>query len=195
MNRLRFSLIVLILSVVAGTYWMEHQTHTDLQHRLSLWTSRSAKINRLSLGLFESEITDISIPTERPSRFTNDIEVGSITVEYSPNELTSKFTTFDSVTVDRLTVHWNGLFGRNIKDLINSVRASFPKRSEPLDKESDSSIQINRLTLHNTTVFVHIGRHTETLRLATLELHNVEGTHQRIVKQILEQLQAGVAER
>ena len=31
--------------------------------------------------------------------------------------------------------------------------------------------------------------------VAVKELHNVEGTHQRIVKQILEQLQAGVAER
>ena len=195
MNKLIPSVFIFVLLLFGGLFWIEHQTQTDLQHRLSVWTSRPAQINSLSLGLFESEITDICIPTNGTSRFTNDIEVGSIKVAYSPIELTDNLTTVESVTVNRLTVHWKGFLGRNIQDLTNQVRASFPKRNYHTQEQSDSSIQINQLTLHNTTIFVHIGGHTETLRIPILELHNVEGTHQRIIKQILEQIQAGVAER
>ena len=83
MNKLIPSVFIFVLLLFGGLFWIEHQTQTDLQHRLSVWTSRPAQINALSLGLFESEITDISIPTESPSRFTNDIEVGSIKVAYS----------------------------------------------------------------------------------------------------------------
>ena len=195
MHKLSYGLITLVLLLFAGLFWMERQTQTDLQHRLSEWTSRPAKINSLSIGLFESEITDISIPTDGTSRFTNDIEVGSINIKYYPSDLTDDLTVLKSVAVNRLTIHWNGLLGKNIHELINQVRSSFPKRRQRPKEPSDSSIQINKLTLYNTTIFVHIRGRTETLQFPILELHDVEGTHQRIIKQIVEQLQAGVAER
>ena len=151
MHKLSYGLIILVLLLFAGLFWMERQAQTDLQHRLSEWTSRSVRIDALSLGLFESEMTNIYIPTDDVSRFTNDIEVGSIKIEYSPTELTDNLTVLQSVAVNQLTIHWNGLLGRNIHELINQVRDSFPKRRQHTKEQSDSTIQINNLTLYNTT--------------------------------------------
>ena len=47
-------------SAPCWTLWIEQQTHTDPQDRLSIWTSRSAKINDVSLGVFESRELQIS---------------------------------------------------------------------------------------------------------------------------------------
>ena len=174
--------------------WIETNTRDDLERRLSVWTSRSAKISDLSLGLFESDIKNIYIPTKGTSRFTNDIEVGLIKVTYSPTALRDNLTTIQTVDIAQLTIHWNGLLGRNIQELTSQIRTAFPKRKVRSNKQSDSSIKINRLTVYDTTIFLHIGNHTETLRLPILQLHNVEGTHQSILKQILEQIQIGMEE-
>ena len=115
MNRTRVLWIGLIIIAfgVGWLKWTERTTQVDLQQRLSSWTNRDTTIENLSLGMFESEIMGIVVRTHNATAFTNDVEIGSITLGYDPTDFLEDAPTLDRLNIDRLTIHWDGLLGRN----------------------------------------------------------------------------------
>ena len=187
-----------ILIFILGVFsWTEHATHIDLQHNLSRWTHRDITIEHLSLGVFSSGVRRMVIPTENRTTFTNDIEVEAIEVEYTPLAFMEDVTILQRVQVDGLIIHWKGLLGTNIRQLIDNIKDSFPRtpRVKRAAKHSHSRVEIHEISLTNTTIIVHIGHNTEAILLPDLTLNDVNGTHSNVLKQIVEQLQHGIKER
>ena len=188
--------IILILSL--GIFsWTEHETHTDLQKNLSTWVHRDITIDHLSLGVFRSGIRGLVIPTKNTTTFTNDIEVGSIEVEYTPSVFIQDVSTLKRVTVDRLTIHWKGVLGTNIRQIIDNIKGALPRsrRIKQVPTDSNNRLEIEEVLLTNTTIIVHIGNNTESIQLPDITIRDVHGTHRNVIKQIVEQIQTGIKER
>lgn len=198
MNRTRVLWIgLVIISIVVGWLkWTERTTQVDLQQRLSSWTNRDTTIEYLSLGMFESEIMGVIVRTQNATSVINDVEIESITIGYDPTDFGGDDPTLERLNIDRLTIHWDGLLGRNIQQIIGEMTSTAPKarRSRRTISSSSSTLQIKVVQLTNTTIVVHIGNNTESIQLLDLELNNLDGTHHNILKQILEQIHSAMKE-
>ena len=172
--------------------WTEYQTQQDLTNRFSLWLNRPATSHSLSLGLFEASIVDLKIPNMSNTEFGNDIEIRKLTIEYSPTEVTTGLNRIQKLKVNGLTVHWNGLFGGNIKQLVNGTKARVSKRTSKTHPDDDSQLEIEHIEFVDTTVIIHLGTKDTVVTLPSLTLKDVQGTHQSIFRQIVEQIQIGL---
>ncbi len=188
----------IILIIILGIFsWIEHATHTDLQKNLSTWVHRDITIEQLSLGVFRSGVRGLVVPTENRTTFTNDVEVGSITVEYTPSVFMKDVSILKRVTIEHVTIHWKGLLGTNIRQIIDNIKGGIPRtrRIKQVPTHSNNRIEIEEVLLMNTTIIVHIGNNTESIQLPDITIHNVHGTHRNVIKQIVEQIQTGIKER
>lgn len=193
LRKIFFGGIVAIVLAFGGLKWTEHTARQTIEDRFSSWVNRNSTTENLSLGLFESTLFNIKIPTASSTGFTNDVEAKAITIAYNPLEASSELTTIKKLEIEGLIVNWNGLFGNNIQTLINNIKTTFPKRARKRNRESeDAEVEIEHIELTNTTVIVHLGPSDTTIVLPSLTLKNVQGTHQSIVKQIVEQIRIGM---
>lgn len=181
----------IIVSVLAfGVLkWTEHTARQTIEDRFSIWVNRNSTTENLSLGLFESTLFNIKIPAASNTGFTNDVEAAAITIAYNPLKASSELTTIKKLKIEGLVVNWSGLFGNNIQTLINDIKTTFPKRARKRNRKSeDAEVEIENIELTNTTVILHLGPSDTTIVLPSLTLKDVQGTHQSIVKQIVEQI-------
>ena len=177
--------------------WTEHATHTDLQNNLSAWVHRDITIEHLSLGVFNSGVRGLVLPTDNRTTFTNDVEIGSIEIEYTPSIFIKDVSRLKRFRVERLTIHWQGLLGTNIRQIIDNIKGSFPRtrRIRRTATQPNNTLEIEEVLLINTTIIVHIGNNTESIHLPDITIRNVNGTHRNIIKQIVEQIRTEIKER
>ena len=186
--------LVLSLGVFS---WTEHETHVDLQHNLSTWVHRDITIENLSLGVFGSGVRGLVIPAENRTTFTNDVEVGSIEVDYMPSVFIEDMTILNKVEVDGLIIHWEGLLGTNIRQIIDNIKGNFPRtrRVKRTAKNPNRTLEIKEMLLTNTTIVVHLRNNTEAIVLPDITLIDIHGSHSHVIKQIVKQIQLGIIER
>lgn len=183
-----FSLVSVLISL-SMLSWSEHRAHLELQHNISTWVNRDISIESLSLGVFQSEIKGLIVPTANTTTFTNDIDIGRIQIEYTPSVFTNEVRTIDRMDIDRMTIHWNGLLGKNIQEVVGNITGHMPKsRRRKGPSTSPSTFEIKEVLITNTTIFVHIGSNVESIQIPRILLSTIEGTHQNILKQIIEQI-------
>ena len=189
-----FSLVCVLISLSVLS-WTEHNAHLDLQHNISTWVNRDVSIEALSLGIFQSEVKGLIVPTAGSNRFTNDVNIGRIQIKYTPSMFTSDLRTIDRLDIDRLTIHWEGLLGKNIQTIVGNIKGHMPKsrRLKGL-ASSPSTFEIREVLITNTTIFVHIGNNVESIQVPRIFLSNIEGTHQNVLKQIIEQVRIDMKE-
>jgi len=189
-----FFIGIIVGSLATGALeWTEHTVRQDIEGRFSKWINRNSTTEDLSLGLFESTLFHIKIPSISNTGFTNDVEAAAITIAYHPLEASNQLTTIKKLKIEGLVVNWNGLFGNNIQTLINDIKTTFPKRERRRKREFDEAeVEIEHIELTNTTVVIHLGQSDTKIVLPSLTLKDVRGTHQSIVKQIVEQIRIGL---
>ena len=189
-KRLGYSVVSLLCCLLGVFLWIEAATKSDIQGRLSNWVDRPTSIHGISLGLYTSELRSIAIPSVENKNFSNDMEIDSLLIKYNPTDILDGRITL--LLIDGLTIHWQGLLGRNIQDLVSQVEESFPKSNRRSTKKQPDSLNIEETRLTNITIVVHIGPAVESFRIPVIVINDASGTHQSILLQVFEQIKGSV---
>ena len=180
--------VLLPLSVLS---WSKHSAHLDLQHELSTWVNRKVSVETLSLGVFQTKIEGLVVPTTNTTTFTNDVEIGSIQIEYTTFVPIDDVNSINRLSIDQMTIHWKGLLGKNIQEIVGSIKGHIPKsRRRKGQATSPNTFEINEVLITNTTVFIHIGNNVDSIVIPRILLRDIQGGHQSVLKKIIGQIRS-----
>jgi len=186
--------LVILLTISIGwmivLQWAKKEARLGLTKGTIFLLDAPPEIEGIRIGTFSSDIDQFAVPNYYQSTTVPDsIELKMVQANYKPWRLLGQPAVIDTLTFQGITLHWDGLLGRNITHLMQQLHESVPRKARKREVlQGPKTLQINEIVLLDTQVVFHIGKTTKVLSIPQLTLRNVEGETESILRQILEQI-------